>query len=260
MNRILAGVIIFWLASCTADKDMSPRFSIEPGSIQSGYDFLTAETQDQQTDAFSNPGWLWVEKGAELFRDDAGSKSCISCHTDPDTEFTNLVSRYPLVDDQAGLIGVENRINICRTQNQNQIPFMYESDELLSLTTYLKSISTGQVIDYKMSPKLRNHFESGQRYFYRRRGQLNLSCHQCHDNNWGAKMRGDVVSQGHINGFPAYRNDWQSLGSAHRRFEACDIGVRAEPHPLGSKVYLELEVYLMARGNGLKIETPAMRR
>ena len=102
--------------------------------------------------------------------------------------------------------------------------------------------------------------ENGKNYFYTRRGQLNLSCHQCHDQNWGRKMRGDTVSQGHINGFPTYRNDWQTLGSSHRRFEACDIGVRAEPLPLGSQTYIDLEVYLKARGNGLSVETPSIRR
>jgi sulfur-oxidizing protein SoxA len=36
--------------------------------------------------------------------------------------------------------------------------------------------------------------------------------------------------------------------------------VRAEPLPLGSQTYIDLELYLSARANGLAMESPAIRR
>ena len=71
-------------------------------------------------------------------------------------------------------------------------------------------------------------------------GQLDLSCAQCHEQRWGKRLRAERISQGHPNGFPAYRLEWQTLGSLHRRLRACFQGVRAEPLALGSQEFLAL--------------------
>jgi len=254
-------ILLFLLVSgCNATQPETPDFSLDKNEIKSGLIFMSAESQVLQADEFANPGILWAEKGAKLFSNPNSGKSCKTCHDEPETEFARPLS-YPALDENTGaLINLEGRINLCRTKNQALPKLDYESEDLLALTTYVKSLSRDKIITYEITEDLRPHFDAGKAYFYTRRGQLNLSCHQCHDQNWGKKMRGDTISQGHINGFPAYRNDWQTLGSAHRRFEACDIGVRAKPHPLGSQTYLELEVYLSARGNSLKSEVPAIRR
>jgi len=216
---------------------------------------VTEETRALQADDFSNPGYLWVEKGTELFA------ACLECHDKPQGDFHNTAAKFPLIHERTGrLTNLQGQINICRTEHQEKDAFGYESEEMLGLVSYIKNLSLNQTQNYEITGELFPSFEAGKSYFYKRRGQLNLSCAQCHDENWGKKMRGDTVSQGHINGFPAFRNDWQTLGSAHRRFQACNIGVRAQTSELGSKDYLNLEVYLKARGTGLENETPSIRR
>jgi sulfur-oxidizing protein SoxA len=95
--------------------------------------------------------------------------------------------------------------------------------------------------------------------FFQRQGQLNLSCAQCHDDNWGQKLSGAPIPQGHPTGYPLYRLEWQSLGSIQRRLRNCLIGMRAEPYPYGAQEYVVLELYLMWRARGMKMETPAVR-
>ena len=56
---------------------------------------------------------------------------------------------------------------------------------------------------------------------------MNLACTQCHDQNWGKRLLTETISQGHGNAFPAYRLEWQALGSLQRRIRACLFGVRA---------------------------------
>jgi L-cysteine S-thiosulfotransferase len=90
-------------------------------------------------------------------------------------------------------------------------------------------------------------------------GQINMSCAQCHDDNWGRKLAGAPVPQGHPNGYPVYRLEWQSLGSLQRRLRNCMSGMRAEPYPYGAPENVDLELYLMWRANGLKMEAPAVR-
>ena len=95
--------------------------------------------------------------------------------------------------------------------------------------------------------------------FNQRQGQLNLSCGQCHDDNWGKHLAGNTVPQAHPTGYPIYRLEWQSLGSLQRRLRNCMIGMRAEPYAYGAPEYVDMELFLMWRARGMKIETPAVR-
>ena len=102
--------------------------------------------------------------------------------------------------------------------------------------------------------------DRGKTLFYTRIGQMNLACTQCHDRNFGRKLLNDTVSQGHGNGYPGYRVEWQTMGSLHRRLRACFFGVRAEVPAAGSQDLLDLELFLGWRAQGLKVEVPGVRR
>ena len=108
--------------------------------------------------------------------------------------------------------------------------------------------------------KNKARFESGQRLFSTRIGQMNLACTNCHDDNYGRKLLNDTISQGHINAYPAYRIEWQDFGSLHRRLRACFYGVRAQLPTAGSDELLDLELFLAWRSQGLPVETPGVRR
>ena len=54
--------------------------------------------------------------------------------------------------------------------------------------------------------------------------------------------------------------EWQTMGSLHRRLRACSLGVRAEVLDYGAPKYLALELYLAWRGEGLPMESSAVRR
>jgi sulfur-oxidizing protein SoxA len=103
-------------------------------------------------------------------------------------------------------------------------------------------------------------FERGRARFHRRLGQMNLSCAQCHDRNWGRTLLHETVSQGHGTGWPGYRLEWQTFGSLQRRLRACYSGLRAEMPEYGARELLELELYLAWRANGLPFESPGVRR
>ena len=89
---------------------------------------------------------------------------------------------------------------------------------------------------------------------------MNLACSNCHVDQVGSRLRGEPISQGQVNGFPIYRQLWQDMGSVGRMIAWCNDAVRAEPLAEGSQMAVELELYLRSRGNGLPIETPAVRR
>ena len=255
---VLAAALVAALLTLPVKAERTSPADLPREAVVSGLDFLTAETRALQQDDFANPGLLWVDRGRALFEQAAGGGSCIQCHDD---RLAGAYTRYPQYDAGArALFSLDDRINQCRSTRQQREPLAVESDELLALSMYVASQSKGMPYRVAVEGDAGPYFEQGRAYFFQRRGQLNLSCQQCHDQNWGRKLRGDTISQGHPTAFPGYRMEWQSAGSLHRRLRDCDAGVRAEPHALGSPEYKALELYLVWRAGNLPIEVPGVRR
>jgi L-cysteine S-thiosulfotransferase len=230
---------------------------------RSGYTYLSEENQRLQDDDFANPGLLWVERGRELWDhvDGSAAHSCASCHGDAAQSMRGVRTRYPRYDPTRGqLISLEQQINRCRQERLQAMPHPYESEALLALAAFISFQSRGLPIDVRIDGPAQPFFEAGKVFFYQRRGQLDLACAHCHEQYAGQRLRGDVISQGQINGFPVYRFTWQTLGSTQRMFEWCIVSVRAEPYSYGADEYVNLELYMAWRGRGLPVETPAVRR
>ena len=170
-----------------------------------------------------------------------------------------VAARYPAFDTKRGApVDIEERINICRTEHQRAPVLAFEGKELLALSVYVARQSRGMPIE-SSDARLTPFISAGRGIFERRQGQLNLACAHCHNDNWGQKLAGVPIPQGHPTGYPLYRLEWQSLGSLQRRLRNCLFGMRAEPYAFGAPENVELELYLMARAQGLKMEAPAVR-
>jgi sulfur-oxidizing protein SoxA len=171
-----------------------------------------------------------------------------------------VAARYPAFDETTKRpIDLMGRIKQCREQRQSASPLDYQSDELLALAAYVGYQSHGMPVAPATDPRLQPFRENGRAWFERRLGQLQLSCASCHDDRWGARLGGSIIPQGHATGYPLYRLEWQSVGSLQRRLRGCLVGVRAEPFDFGAPEYVDIELFLMERARGLKMETPAVR-
>ena len=171
-----------------------------------------------------------------------------------------IAARYPRFDlDTKRPIDLQGQINGCRARRQNATPFMFESRELLALTAFVAHQSRGTPIQVTIDERLKPFFDAGRELFKSRQGQLNMSCAQCHNDNWGKRLAGSTIPQAQPTGYPVYRLEWQEIGSLRRRLRNCLIGMRAEPYPDNAIEYVELELYMTWRAKGLKIETPAVR-
>jgi sulfur-oxidizing protein SoxA len=229
---------------------------------RSAYADMAPATKAMQDDDPSNPGTLWVLDGEALWSANAGAskKACADCHGDAAATMKGVAARYPAFNAALSRpVDLEQRINLCRVRHQEAAPFSDESRELLALTAFIGRQSRGEPIAPPDDPRLAPFREYGRALFGQRQGQLNLSCGQCHDDNWGKHLAGILIPQAHPTGYPLYRLEWQNLGSLQRRLRNCMIGMRAEPYSYGSKENVDLELYMMWRARGLKIETPAVR-
>jgi L-cysteine S-thiosulfotransferase len=229
---------------------------------KSGYEFMGRETRAMQDDDTTNPGMLWVLDGEALWgrKEGAAGKSCADCHGDARTTMKGVAARYPAFDAaRRRPIDLEQRINICRTERQNATPLPFESKDLLALAAYVGRQSRGMPIEIADDERTKPFLQAGRDMFYLRQGQLNLSCAQCHDDNWGQKLAGASIPQGQPTGYPLYRLEWQALGSLQRRLRNCLFGMRTISYPFGAPEYVDLELYLMWGARGMKLETPAVR-
>ena len=225
---------------------------------RSGFDDMARETQAMQRDDMQNPGMLWVAEGEELWHRAAGTQSCAGCHAEG--SMRGVAARYPAWDEaSAAPIDLAGRIQQCRAERQGAPPLARESQPLLALSAFVAEQSRGQAIAPPADPRLAPAREAGRALYAERRGQLDLSCAQCHDDNAGRRLAGSVIPQAHPTGYPLYRLEWQAVGSLQRRLRGCMTGVRAEPFAYGAPEYVAIELFLMSRAAGMAMETPAVR-
>ena len=255
LHQVPAQLLAFALAASTTAL-------AEVADQKSGFDFMGPQTQAMQRDDTANPGMLSVLEGEALWSQKAGSAnlSCADCHGDAATSMRGTAARYPAFDpQQARPITLDQRIRTCRESRQGAAPLAWESPELLSLSAFIAHQSRGMPVTTGTDPQLAPFVENGRHLFQQRQGQLNFSCADCHDDNWGKLLGGAIIPQAHPTGYPIYRLEWQSLGSLQRRLRNCQSGVRAEPYGYGSPEYADLELFLMTRARGLPVETPGVR-
>lgn len=229
--------------------------------VLSGWRFRSAETQAMQMDDFDNPGMLGAEEGLAQFETAMGSegKACADCHNGAES-LKDVRPTYPKWNDAAETVyTVQMQINECLTDRMGADAEKYDSKKMLNFEAMLAAASRGMPVSVATDGPAQSTWEEGKELYYTRTGQLELSCANCHEDNYGNMIRADHLSQGQINGFPTYRLKNAKLNGVHSRFKGCVRDTRAETFSPGSPEFIALELYVASRGNGLSVEGPSVR-
>ena len=261
-NRIHARVAAYLFVCFAVSFAAAFAADIPMDQRRSGSTFTSADTRAMQNDDTANPGMLSVLDGEAMWNEKTGAsgRSCADCHGDAKTSMTGVAARYPAFMPGLGRpADLEERINMSRVDDQKAAALPFESKELLAITVYVAHQSRGMPIAVEENAQSKPFIETGRDIYERRQGQLNLSCAQCHNDNWGKRIAGNLVPQAHPTGYPIYRLEWQELGSLQRRLRNCMSAMRAEPYPFGAPELVDLEFYLMWRARGMPMETPGVR-
>ena len=228
----------------------------------SGYALLEPDMQAMQDDEFENPGFMTVDAGRQAFhaRHEGGGR-CADCHGEDGRKFDPAsIAAYPKWDEKLGRpLTLQARIRRCRQERLGRSPLPYDHPRLVALETFVRHLARGEPVRVKVDGPMRPHLEAGRRLWNTRFGIADFSCADCHDRAAGQYLRGQWLSQGQANGFPEYRLKTGKVTSLQTRFTQCLKKFYAKPFPQGSPEYRDLEIYVMSRGNGLAIETPAIR-
>ncbi len=228
-------------------------------TIYSGWVFRTDETQELQLDDFDNPSFIFLDQALDTWETVDGSegKSCASCHDDVE-DFAGLKSTLPRVEN-GELVTLTNLVNECRTERMGAEAWKYSGADMSAMTALIAHQSRGMAMSVAIDGDAAPFFEKGKELYYTRVGQLDMACANCHEDNYGNMIRADHLSQGQTNGFPLYRLKNAKINTTHGRFKGCMSNIRATPFKEGSPEFKALELYVASRGNGLSVETPAVR-
>ena len=225
----------------------------------------------EQWEAFEEfPSYeIFVEKGEELFNKKfANGKGFADCF--PNYK-KGIRQNYPYFDSKSGeIVTLEGAINKCLTDNGEQA-LGWQKGKISYVSAYLAYLSRGNKINIKVpnDSKAMAAYNRGKNHFYAKRGQLNMSCADCHYHYAGSKIRADILSPalGHPTGFPVYRNKWagdsasgDGMGTLHRRYGGCNKQVRAKPFKPQSDEYKALEYFHTYMSNGLEVNGPSQRK
>ncbi len=230
--------------------------------VKSGWLFRSDETQATQMDDFDNPGMIFVDQAQASWDTVEGSegKSCASCHNDPAESMKGVRATYPKWNEEAGEVRtLAMQINDCRENQMGAEPWKYDKGDIVSMEALISVQSRGMPVNVAIDGPAQSTWEQGKEMYYTRYGQFELSCANCHEDNFGNMIRADHLSQGQINGFPVYRLKNTKLNGSHSRFKGCIRDTRAETFNPGSPEFVALELYVASRGNGLSVEAPSVR-
>jgi len=208
------------------------------------------------------PYELNIDKGKKLFTTPfKNGKTYASCFPN---NGIGIKQNYPYYDTKAGkLVTLEGAINACREANGEE-PLGWEKGAIADISAYMAYTSRGNKIAIKVPADegALAAYERGKQHFYAKRGQLNMSCADCHQYNAGNRVRADILSPalGHPTHFPVYRSKWGGLGTIHRRYGGCNKQVRAKPYKPQSAEYASLEYFETYMSNGLESNGPGARK
>ena len=203
-----------------------------------------------------------VDKGNKLFHTAfANGKHYADCFPNGGI---GIRQNYPYFDSKTGeLKTLEMEINECRSKNGEK-PLPWKKGDLAAISAYMASTSNGKPLNVKVpnDPRAVAWYQKGKRFFYTKRGQLNLSCANCHKDNAGRRIRADTLSPalGHVTHFPVWRLKWSGLGTIDRRYGGCNKQVRAKPFPAQSPEYRALEYFETYMSDGIPVNAPSTRK
>ena len=137
-----------------------------------------------------------------------------------------------------------------------------QSADNIALSIYLRHLANGAplAIDVK-SKGAKEANARGLALMDRKIGQINFSCLDCHDKAANKWVRGQYLTGqiGQVAHFPTWRTSRAEIWDLRRRFQWCNVAIRANELPPDAPEYGDLELALMAANNGQKLNVPGIR-
>ena len=232
--------------------------------------------------AEDNPGELWIEKGKALFHERRGPSGVSLEQCDfglGPGKLEGASARLPrYFADTDKVQDLESRLLTCMVQLQGFkredvvkraiSPGGSSGSDVEALALYVTSRSNGMKMSVSLNhEKERAMYKAGEYLFFRRSGQTDFACVQCHGEA-GKRIRlQDLIHmtdkkgvQGVVSTWPAYRGAHFVVRTMQWRLYDCFWQMRLPELVYASDASIALTTYLHYQGNGAEIRVPGFKR
>ena len=256
-----------------------------------GFAWITANAHGQSTDplgvgrqmlAEDNPGELWIEKGKTLFYERRGPKKASLEQCDFGLgrgKLEGASARLPrYFPDTDKVQDLESRLLTCMVQLQGFkredivktaiSPAGSGGSDVEALALYITSRSNGMKVNVSLThQKEYDMYKAGEYLFFRRSGQTDFACVQCHgEANKRIRLQ-DLVNmtdkkqiQEVVSTWPAYRGAHFVVRTMQWRLYDCFWQMRLPELTYASDASIALTTYLHYQGNGAVVRVPGFKR
>jgi len=202
---------------------------------------------------------LWAARGAS-------GKACADCHEGgAGRALRGAATRYPKFVKRVGrVMSVEDFLEVHAPETTGQA-MPSESADNLNMTMLVMRASNGLPVSVDVaSPEARAALARGKATFYRKVGERNHACADCHtiESAAGKFLGGRVladVRSGLTRHFPTWRTDRAEVWDMRKRFQWCMTPLGMNMLAADSIEYAELELYLTSFDNGKPLSVPGIR-
>ena len=232
--------------------------------------------------AEDNPGELWIDQGKNLYYEKRGPKKASLEQCDfgmGPGKLAGAAARLPrYFADTDSVQDLESRLLTCMVQLQGFkredvirraiSPGGSKGSDVEALALYITSLSNGMKVNVTLNhQKEYDTYKAGEYLFFRRAGQTDFGCVQCHgESNKRIRLQ-DLVNmtdkkqmQGTVSSFPAYRGAHFVVRTMQWRLYDCFWQMRLPDLVYASDVSVALTAYLHYQGNGAVIQVPGFKR
>ena len=215
------------------------------------------------TDPFVNPAAERIDVGAALFKKPGpNGQACIACHADPKAAFKRWAVEMPKWEPRLKkVLGAEEFI-ARHAKATTGADVLMETQPNIDLSIYLHNLANGQAIKVDLSsPDAQAAYERGVVLSKTKVGQFNFACTDCHELGANKWIRGQWLGdpKGQYDHFPLWRTSRNENWDIRKRFQWCNVQVRANELPPDAVEYGELELYLRKANEGLVLSAPNIR-
>jgi sulfur-oxidizing protein SoxA len=220
------------------------------------------ETRDN-LDPTENPAVWALDQAAVVFnRSGPTGQSCASCHAEPEQAFSAWAAGMPRFEPGLDkVLGVEEFITRHARATTGE-ELLMQSEDNTALAIYLRYLANGAPIAVDtQSPGAKAAMERGQALMARKIGQLNFACVDCHSIGANRWIRGQWLgeSRGQLAHFPTWRTSRSETWDIRKRFQWCNVAIRANELPPDAREYADLELVLASFNQGLPLSVPGIR-
>ncbi len=203
----------------------------------------------------------WAAKGPK-------GKACADCHQGGvEKSMKGVATRYPRFDKKYGRIMAMEEFLQMHAPETTGASMPSQSKANLDMSMLVKLQSNGMPLNLDLtSLESQAALTRGKATFYKRSGQRNHACADCHleePGKGGNKFLGGrllaTVEQGMMNHFPLWRTNFTKVWDPRKRFQWCMTPLGMNYLASDSVEYAELEFYLSSFGQGKPLTAPGIR-